>query len=126
MSKSNGDSMWDLNIEKSTFEELRKDPRMKNYGKAIDYLEENAGKRPIFPQKYLASQKYSVKYDTIKLRSEFPQLKLNQVVASIINNLSEIVPPDMIIELTKTIIETWEREEAKMKEQQLKYVIKPA
>lgn len=71
-----------------------------------------------FPQKYYSGLKLSIKSELIQLFKKQPNKPLKDIIANKIKGLNPLIPADKLLELTKFIINTWQ----KLKEENLAIV----
>ncbi len=62
-----------------------------------------------FPKKYYAAQKTLISIEIQELKKSNPELALTSVVGLIIQKLPDFIPGNRIVELTKFIIDEWEK-----------------
>ena len=91
----------------TTFEEALQNPAHQDMWEVIRFLEKHEDDI-LFPEKFLASHKDAVLQKIRLLHQKNPTLSLKEALFEILKDIPETVPANMLIELTRFVIEQWE------------------
>jgi len=70
---------------------------------------ENADNRIYFPKKYFTSQRDFILREVKEIHTATPTLPIRQAVVNILSELPDFLPPDNILDVTRQIIENWQK-----------------
>ena len=90
-----------------TFEEILTNPSLERYHKAAQLFKDK-GNTIIFPDKFMASLKSTVRRDLQNLAAEKPHLPLSKVVTTLLEGMNENMSAEMIKDITAFILDKWE------------------
>jgi hypothetical protein len=96
-------------LEKYTpigFDEALKGSTMTHLHEAI-LLVQNKSNSTLLPKKYEKSMTNLAISDTVKFFNQDPYMPLKKVVATIIQSFPDDVAPNIIVKMTKKIVEKW-------------------
>jgi hypothetical protein len=88
--------------------EVMKDPEMAKQIEAIIAYVEKTPFSKMFPEKYENSLKYMVYDETSELFKNNPTMPLKSVVTTVLNKFKEDMPSDLLLKMTRLIIQEWE------------------
>ena len=91
-----------------TFEEMLADPSFSHVHEGLRYLQRTDPK-DIVPKKYEKSMIGLALTDTVELFQKNPNMPLKKVIATVINSFDDDLRADLILKMTKQIIEKWEK-----------------
>ena len=63
----------------------------------------------LFPKKYLPAQSSYISEKIKEIHSTTPELPIRQVVVQILSKLPDFLPPDNILDVTRQIVEQWQK-----------------
>ncbi len=88
--------------------EVMKDPEMaKQIKEIIAYVEKTPFSK-MFPKKYENSIKRIAIEETYQLFKNNPTMPLKSVVTTVLNKFKEDMSPDLLLKMTRLIIQEWE------------------
>ena len=100
--------MKNLGQHKSiSFEEALKDASLVHFHEAIRSVQ-NKSNKDISPKKYEKSMLNLAESDTVRFFKENPNMSIKTIVATIIQSFPDEVSPDIILKMTKKIVEKWQ------------------
>jgi hypothetical protein len=88
--------------------EVMKDPEKAELIEAFIRYAEKTPFSKMFPKKHEFSVKRVVSERTLKLFQEQPDMPLKNVVSTVLNSLKDDLSADLVIKMTRLIIEKWE------------------
>lgn len=91
-----------------TIEEMLEDPSFSHAHEGLRYLQRTDPK-DFFPKKYEKSMIGLALEDAVKLFQKNPNMPLKKVIATIIDSFDDDLRADLILKMTKQIIEKWEK-----------------
>lgn len=86
----------------------KKKPALKFSKEALAILE-NEGNKIYFPEKYFKSQRSYLTDSVKEIHAATPTLPIRQVVVQILSELPDFLPPDNILDVTRQIVEQWQK-----------------
>ena len=90
-----------------TAEEILKTPEMADFHETALFLQKNKGKI-LFPRKFLVAVKSMVTQRVPQLFETNPSMPITEVVAIILKGLDKRTDGDMLIKITKWIVDEWQ------------------
>ena len=63
----------------------------------------------LFPHKYLPAQRRAITEFVKEIHTATPTLPIRQVVVQILTELPDFLPPDNILDVTRQIVEQWQK-----------------
>ena len=90
-----------------SFEDALKDASLVHFHEAIRSVQ-NKSNKDISPKKYEKSMLNLAESDTVRFFKENPNMSIKTIVAAIIQSFPDEVSPDMILKMTKKIVEKWQ------------------
>lgn len=91
-----------------TIEEMLEDPAFAHAHEGLRYLQRTPSK-DVFPKKYEISMVGLAQEDAVKLFKKNPNMPLKKVISAIIASFDDDLTADLILKMTKQIIEKWEK-----------------
>lgn len=89
-----------------TFEEALQDPSLVHIHDGLRFLQKTDSK-DIFPKKYEKSMIGLAVTDAVNLFKKNPNMPLKKVISTIIASFDDDLTADLILKMTKQIIEKW-------------------
>ena len=90
-----------------SFEDALKDASLVHFHEAIKSVQ-NKPNKDISPKKYEKSMLNLAESDTVRFFKENPNMSIKTIVAAIIQSFPDEVSPNMILKMTKKIVEKWQ------------------
>lgn len=85
-------------------------------GRPMTAAEEESVKKAFSKFPFTTKFKKSLEFTTLlhfdELRLEHPEWELTKVLGTIVQNLPKETPPALLLEMTKLVVEEWEKQEA--------------
>jgi hypothetical protein len=91
----------------TTFEEALKNPAHQDMWEAMRFLE-NHDDEILFPEKFLASNKESIRQKIQYLHKQSPAISLKTALFEVLKDIPENIPANLLLEFTSFAIEQWE------------------
>lgn len=90
-----------------SFEDALKDTSLEHFHEAIRSVQSKSNK-DISPKKYEKSMLNLAESDTARFFKENPNMSIKTMVAAIIQSFPDEISPDMVLKMTKKIVEKWQ------------------
>jgi hypothetical protein len=87
--------------------EILDNPEMADFHEAALFLHNNNGKI-LFPRKFLIGVKSMIAQRVPEMYKNDPQMPITEVVSAILSGLDKRTDSDMILKITKWIVEEWQ------------------
>ncbi|MCB0517892.1 MAG: hypothetical protein H6577_24940 [Lewinellaceae bacterium] len=96
-------------IETTAKTREKKQFKSTEFSPEIIALAEKASRTIAFPHKYLPAQSRFIAEKTKEIHTATPALPIRQVVVQILSVLPDFLPPDNILDVTRQIVEQWQK-----------------
>jgi hypothetical protein len=96
-----------MDISGYTAEQIRQMPELAHLYEVVLFLEKNKN-TVFFPEKYEASILEIAEEDTHELFEQQPTMPLKNVIAAIVPTFSTELSGELILKVTKKIVQTWQ------------------